>query len=147
MAGALCTANGRYASRRPQESTAMKPTIFDITLFHNPSCGTSRNVLALVREAGYEPRVVDYFKTPYTREQLAGLLKAMALRPRDVLRTKGDLYTELDLARPDWSDAQLLDLMVKHPALVERPIVVTPLGTRLCRPKERVFELLPAPAG
>ena len=124
----------------------MKTTNPDITLFHNPSCSTSRQVLALIREAGFEPRVVDYLKTPYTREQLAGLLNAMALRPRDVLRTKGDLYTELDLARPDRSDGQLLDAMVSHPALVERPIVVTPLGTRLCRPKERVFEVLPVRA-
>lgn len=118
----------------------------DITIFHNPSCGTSRNVLALICEAGFEPKVVNYLKTPYTREQLAGLLNAMALRPRDVLRTKGDLYTELGLARSDWTDDQLLDVMVSHPVLVERPIVVTPLGTRLCRPKERVFDLLPARA-
>ncbi|OOG81833.1 arsenate reductase (glutaredoxin) [Hydrogenophaga sp. A37] len=115
----------------------------DITIFHNPSCGTSRNVLVLIREAGFEPRVVNYLTTPYTREQLAGLLNAMALRPRDVLRTKGDLYTELDLARADWTDEQLLDFMVNHPVLVERPIVVTPLGARLCRPKERVWEVLP----
>jgi arsenate reductase (glutaredoxin) len=125
----------------------MKPKNPDITLFHNPSCGTSRNVLALIREAGFEPRVVDYLKTPYTREQLAGLLTAMGLRPRDVLRSKGDVYVQLDLSRPDWTDAQLLDFMVQHPVLVERPIVVTPRGTRLCRPKERVFELLPATAG
>jgi arsenate reductase (glutaredoxin) len=124
----------------------MKPMHPDITIFHNPSCGTSRTVLALIREAGVEPRVVNYLTTPYTREQLAGLLNTMALRPRDVLRTKGDLYTELDLARPDWTDDQLLDVMVSHPVLVERPIVVTPLGTRLCRPKERVFDLLPARA-
>lgn len=124
----------------------MKPTHTDITLFHNPSCSTSRQVLAMIREAGFEPQVVDYLKTPYTHEQLAGLLGAMALRPRDVLRTKGDLYTELDLARPGWSDGQLIDVMVSHPALVERPIVVTPLGTRLCRPKERVFEVLPVQA-
>jgi arsenate reductase len=122
----------------------MKPMNPDITVFHNPACGTSRNVLALIREAGFEPRVVEYLKTPHTREQLGGLLRAMGLRPRDVLRTKGDLYTELDLARADWSDEQLLDVMVNHPVLVERPIVVTPLGTRLCRPKERVFEVLPA---
>jgi arsenate reductase len=122
----------------------MKPSNPEITIFHNPSCGTSRNVLALIREAGVEPRVVDYQKTPYTRDQLAGLLLAMDLRPRDVLRTKGDLYTQLDLARPDWTDEQLLDTLVRHPVLVERPIVVTPLGTRLCRPKERLFEVLPA---
>jgi arsenate reductase len=125
----------------------MKPKNPDITVFHNPGCGTSRNVLALIREAGFEPRVVDYLKTPYTREQLAGLLTAMGLRPRDVLRSKGDVYVQLDLARSDWTDVQLLDFMVQHPVLVERPIVVTPRGTRLCRPKERVFELLPTTAG
>lgn len=124
----------------------MKTTNPDITLFHNPSCSTSRQVLALIREAGFEPQVVNYLQVPYTREQLAGLLSAMALRPRDVLRTKGDWYAALDLARPDQSDGQLLDAMVSHPALVERPIVVTPLGTRLCRPKERVFEVLPVQA-
>jgi len=113
-----------------------------LTIFHNPSCGTSRNVLALIRDAGIEPIVVEYLKTPYTREQLAGLLLAMGLRPRELLRTKGDLYGELGLADPALSDAQLLDAMVQHPVLVERPIVVSPKGTRLCRPKERVFDLL-----
>ena len=117
----------------------MKPTV---TIFHNPSCGTSRNVLALIREAGIEPIVVEYLKTPYTREQLGGLLQTMGLRARDVLRTKGDLYIELGLANPSLSDAQLLDAMVANPVLVERPIVVSPKGTRLCRPKERVLDLL-----
>jgi arsenate reductase len=117
----------------------MKPTI---TIFHNPSCGTSRNVLALIRESGTEPVVVEYLKTPYTREQLSGLLQTMGLRPRDVLRTKGDLYAELGLADASLSDAQLLDAMLAHPVLVERPIVISPKGTRLCRPKERVLDLL-----
>lgn len=117
----------------------MKPTV---TIFHNPSCGTSRNVLALIREAGIEPVVVEYLKTPYTREQLRGLLQTMSLRPRDVLRAKGDLYTELGLADPALGDDQLLAAMVAHPVLVERPIVVSPRGTRLCRPKERVLDLL-----
>lgn len=117
----------------------MQPTV---TIFHNPSCGTSRNVLALIREAGIEPVVVDYLKTPYSREQLAGLLQAMGLRPREVLRTKGELYAELGLADPSLSDAQLLDAMVANPVLVERPIVISPKGTRLCRPKERVLDLL-----
>lgn len=117
----------------------MKPSI---TIFHNPSCGTSRNVLTLIRESGVEPQVIDYLKTPYSREQLAGLLQAMGLRPRDALRTKGDLYAELGLADPSLSDAQLLDAMVANPVLVERPIVVSPKGTRLCRPKERVLGLL-----
>lgn len=121
----------------------MKPPTPDITLFHNPACGTSRNVLALIRAAGIEPHIVDYLKTPYTRERLAGLLAAMGMRPRDLMRTKGDLYAELGLSRPDLSDEQLLDILVRHPVLVERPIVVSPLGTRLCRPKERVLGLLP----
>lgn len=117
----------------------MKPTI---TIFHNPSCGTSRNVLALIRESGTEPVVVEYLKTPYTREQLSGLLQTMGLRPRDILRTKGDLYAELGLADASLSDAQLLDAMLAHPVLVERPIVISPKGARLCRPKERVLDLL-----
>ena len=133
----------RYPCGKAFEGIDMKSRLPPITVFHNPSCGTSRHVLALIREAGFEPQVVEYLKTPYTREQLAGLLAAMGLRPRDVLRSKGDLYVELDLARHDWIDAQLLDKLVQHPALVERPIVVTPLGTRLCRPKERLFEVLP----
>lgn len=120
----------------------MNPSAQNVTIFHNPACGTSRNVLALIREAGIEPVVVDYQKTPYTREQLSGLLQVMGLRPRDVLRTKGDLYAELGLADPALSDAQLLDALLAHPVLVERPIVVSPRGTRLCRPKERVLDLL-----
>lgn len=113
-----------------------------ITIFHNPSCGTSRNVLALIRDSGAEPQVVDYLKHPYTRAQLLDLLKAMGLRPRQLLRAKGDLYAELGLADPSLSDAQLLDAMVANPVLVERPIVVTAKGTRLCRPKEQVLDLL-----
>lgn len=120
---------------------------FSVTIFHNPACSTSRHVLAMLREAGHAPEVVDYQKTPYTREQLASLLSNMGLRPRQVLRTKGDLYAQLDLANPKWSDEELLDTMVAHPVLVERPIVVTPLGTRLCRPKERVLEVLPPSGG
>ena len=120
----------------------MTPSAQTVTIFHNPACGTSRNVLALIREAGVEPVVVEYLKQSYTREQLSSLLQAMGLRPRDVLRTKGDLYTELGLADPALSDAQLLDALLAHPVLVERPIVVSPKGTRLCRPKERVLDLL-----
>lgn len=113
-----------------------------VTLFHNPACGTSRNVLALIRQAGIEPEVVDYLQHPYTRAQLTGLLRAMGLRPRELLRTRGALYTELGLDDPALSDAQLLDAMLAHPVLVERPIVVSPQGTRLCRPSERVLDLL-----
>ena len=128
--------------RQPSFSAPAHTMTPTLTIFHNPSCGTSRNVLALIRDAGIEPTVIEYLKTPYTREQLAGLLQAMGLRPRELLRTKGDLYGELGLADPALSDVQLLDAMVQHPVLVERPIVVSPKGTRLCRPKERVFDLL-----
>lgn len=114
-----------------------------ITIYHNPGCSTSRQVLALIRDAGHEPVVIDYLKTPYTRALLVGLLKAMGMTAGQLLRRKGDLYASLEEARPGRSDAEWLDLMVKHPVLVERPIVVTPLGTRLCRPKERVAEVLP----
>lgn len=120
----------------------MKPTDASITIFHNPNCSTSRNVLAAIREAGVEPTVVDYLKKPYTREQLAGLLKASGLTAQDVLRRKGDLYAGLIEAQAERSDSEWLDLMVQHPVLVERPIVVTPKGTRLCRPKERLAEIL-----
>lgn len=125
--------------RLAHPNNAMSATI---TIFHNPACGTSRNVLGLIRAAGVEPTVVEYLKTPYTREQLMALLQAMSLRPRDVLRTKGGLYTQLGLDDAGLSDAQLLDAMLAHPVLVERPIVVSPRGTRLCRPQERVLDLL-----
>ena len=118
----------------------MKPS--SITIFHNPQCSTSRNVLAAIREAGFEPVVIDYLKHPYTREQLVGLLKAMGMGASQLLRRKGDLYTGLAEAKPDRSDAEWLDLMVQHPVLVERPIVVTPRGTVLCRPKERLQDVL-----
>ena len=124
----------------------MKPSPFAVTIYHNPQCGTSRNVLALIREAGLAPTVVEYLKTPYSREQLQGLLAAMDMKASGLLRRKGDLYEQLARAQPGRSDADWLDLMVQHPALVERPVVVTPLGTRLCRPKERVAEILPQPS-
>lgn len=118
----------------------MKPS--SITIFHNPQCSTSRHVLAAIREAGFEPQVIDYQKQPYTREQLAGLLQAMGMRAGELLRRKGDLYAGLAAAQPERSDAEWLDLMVQHPVLVERPIVVTPRGTVLCRPKERLQDVL-----
>lgn len=118
----------------------MKPSA--ITIFHNPQCSTSRNVLAAIREAGNEPVVIDYLKHPYTREQLAGLLKAMGMSASQLLRRKGDLYAALADAKPERSDDEWLDLMVQHPVLVERPIVVTPRGTVLCRPKERLQDVL-----
>ena len=116
----------------------------DITIYHHPGCGTSRNTLALLRERGLEPRVIEYLKTPPDRATLQALLKAMGLRPRGLLRRKGEIYEELGLADPKWSDEQLLDLMLQHPILIERPIVQTPLGTRLCRPMEKVLEILPS---
>lgn len=121
----------------------MKPSPSNATIYHNPQCSTSRQVLAMIREAGLAPTVVEYLKTPYTREQLQGLLAAMGMTASGLLRRKGDLYEQLEQAQPGRSDADWLDLMVRHPALVERPVVVTPLGTRLCRPKERVAEILP----
>lgn len=115
----------------------------DITIFHNPACGTSRNVLALIRHAGLEPRVVEYLKTPLDKEQLRALLAAMDVPVRAVLREKGTPYAELGLADPKWTDEQLLDFIVEHPILLNRPIVVTPLGAKLCRPSEEVLEILP----
>ena len=116
----------------------------DVTIYHNPACGTSRNTLALIREAGIEPRVIEYLKHPPTREELQRLIAAAGLSVRDVVRTKGTLHTELGLDDPARTDDELLDAMMAHPALIERPIVVTPLGTRLCRPMDRVREILPA---
>ena len=115
----------------------------DITIFHNPACGTSRNTLALIRHAGIEPRVIEYLKTPPGKEQLRALVAAMGIPVRALLREKGTPYAELGLADPKWSDEQLLDFMVQHPILMNRPVVVTPLGTKLCRPSEEVLEILP----
>ncbi|VTU24647.1 arsenate reductase (glutaredoxin) [Variovorax sp. PBL-E5] len=117
----------------------------DITIFHNPACGTSRNTLALIRNSGAEPEIVEYLKTPPAKDRLRALVAAMGITVRDLLRQKGTPYEELGLGDPKWSDEQLLDFMVAHPILMNRPIVVTPLGTRLCRPSERVLEILPSP--
>jgi arsenate reductase len=117
----------------------------DITIFHNPACGTSRNTLALLRHAGLEPTVVEYLKTPPSRAKLKALLQAMGMSVRSLLRRKGTPYEELGLDDPKWSDEQLLDFMQQHPILMERPIVQTPLGTKVCRPSEEVLELLPVP--
>jgi arsenate reductase len=115
----------------------------EITIFHNPNCGTSRNTLALIRHAGIEPEVVEYLKTPPSREELRQLLAEMGIPVRQLLREKGTPYGELGLADPKWSDEQLLDFIQQHPILMNRPVVRTPLGTRLCRPSEAVLELLP----
>lgn len=116
-----------------------------ITIYHNPNCGTSRNVLALIRNSGEEPTVIEYLKTPPTRETLVKLLADARLSVRDVLREKGTPYAELGLADPKWTDDQLLDAIGQHPILLNRPIVVTPLGTKLCRPSEAVLDILPQP--
>ncbi|MFP6559239.1 arsenate reductase (glutaredoxin) [Paraburkholderia sp. B3] len=116
-----------------------------ITIYHNPACGTSRNVLGLIRNSGEEPTIIEYLKTPPARETLVKLLADAGLSVRDVLREKGTPYAELGLADPKWSDDQLLDFIGQHPILMNRPIVVTPLVTRLCRPSEAVLDLLPQP--
>lgn len=117
----------------------------DITIYHNPACGTSRNALALIRNSGEEPTVIEYLKNPPDRATLEALIAAMGVSVRDVLRQKGTPYDELGLADPKWTDAQLIDFMLQHPILINRPIVVTPLATRLCRPSEVVFDILPQP--
>ncbi|THF46996.1 arsenate reductase (glutaredoxin) [Allorhizobium terrae] len=115
----------------------------DIVIYHNPDCGTSRNTLAMIRNAGIEPHVVEYLKTPPSRSLLEQLIARMAIPVREVLREKGTPYAELGLGNPALSDAQLLDAMIEHPILINRPIVVTPLGVKLCRPSEAVLDILP----
>lgn len=116
-----------------------------ITIYHNPDCGTSRNTLEMIRRSGEEPEVIEYLKTPPTRQRLVELIAAMGISPRALLREKGTPYAELGLADPKWSDDELVDVMMAHPILINRPIVVTPLGTRLCRPSEAVLDILPNP--
>ena len=115
----------------------------EVTVFHNPACTTSRNVLALIRHAGIEPTVIEYLKTPPSRERLRELVATMGVGVRQLLRAKGTPYAELDLGNPTWSDEELLDFMTRHPLLMNRPVVVTRLGVKLCRPSEAVLELLP----
>ena len=114
-----------------------------ITIYHNPKCGTSRNVLALIRNSGVEPEVIEYLKPPPTKARLAELVAATGQGVRALIREKGTPYAELGLADAKWSDDQLLDFMLAHPILINRPIVVTPKGARLCRPSEAVLDLLP----
>jgi len=116
-----------------------------ITIYHNPACGTSRNTLAIIRQSGEEPEVIEYLKTPPSRATLVDLIKRMGIRPRELLRQKGTPYAELDLGNPKWTDDQLIDFMLEHPILINRPIVVTPLGVKLCRPSEAVLDILPNP--
>lgn len=117
----------------------------DVTIFHNPACGTSRNTLGLIRNAGIEPVIVEYLKTPPSRDAIAALVARMGIPVRALLREKGTPYAALGLDDPALDDGQLLDAMAAHPILINRPIVVTPLGVRLCRPSERVIDILPAP--
>lgn len=120
----------------------MSEPAFPIAIFHNPACGTSRNTLAMIRAAGYEPAVIEYLQAGWTRAQLEHLLAEMNARPRDILREKGTPAADLGLLDPQASDDSLLEAMVAHPILVNRPIVVTPKGVKLCRPSEVVFDLL-----
>jgi arsenate reductase len=116
-----------------------------VTIYHNPACGTSRNTLAMIRQSGEEPEIIEYLKTPPTKARLKELIKAMGVSPRELLRRKGTPYDELGLDDPNLTDAELIDAMVAHPILINRPIVVTPRGVRLCRPSEVVLEILENP--
>ena len=116
----------------------------DIVIYHNPKCGTSRNALAMIRNAGIEPHVIEYLTTPPSRRMLENLIERADITPRALLREKGTPFAELGLDDPDLSDAQLVDAMLAHPLLINRPIVVSPVGVKLCRPSEEVLELMPA---
>ena len=116
----------------------------DIIIYHNPECGTSRNALAMIRNAGIEPHVVEYLKTPPTRALLESLIARADMTPRALLREKGTPFAELGLGNPELTDAQLIDAMMAHPVLINRPLVVSPLGVKLCRPSEAVLDLIPA---
>lgn len=116
----------------------------DIIIYHNPECGTSRNALAMIRNAGIEPHVIEYLKTPPSRPLLESLIERAGIPPRALLREKGTPYAELGLDNPDLCDAQLIDAMMAHPILINRPLVVSPLGVKLCRPSEEVLDLIPA---
>jgi arsenate reductase (glutaredoxin) len=123
----------------------MTPETVPVTIYHNPACGTSRNTLALIRNAGIEPTVIEYLKTPPSRATLIDLLRRMGIRPRELLRERGTPYAELGLASENWTDEQLIDQMLAHPILINRPIVVTPWGVKLCRPSEAVLDILAVP--
>ncbi|WP_417677081.1 arsenate reductase (glutaredoxin) [Roseibium sp.] len=118
-----------------------------MTIYHNPKCGTSRNTLEMIRKAGVEPTVIEYLKTPPSRDELVSLIERMGLPVRDVLRQKGTPYDELGLGEDKWSDDELIDFMMEHPILINRPIVVSEKGVRLCRPSETVLDLLPRDIG
>jgi arsenate reductase (glutaredoxin) len=116
-----------------------------VIIYHNPDCGTSRNTLAMIRQSGVDPTVIEYLKAPPSRERLVELIRAMGIPVRALLREKGTPFHELGLNTPKWSDDELIDQMIAHPLLINRPIVVTPKGVKLCRPSEKVLELLPNP--
>lgn len=116
-----------------------------VTIYHNPACGTSRNTLAMIRASGVEPVVIEYLKTPPSRDRLEALIAAMGITPRALLREKGTPFAELGLGDPSLGDAALIDAMMAHPVLINRPIVETPRGTRLCRPSEAVLDLMETP--
>jgi arsenate reductase (glutaredoxin) len=118
-----------------------------VTIYHNPACGTSRNTLAMILQSGETPEIIEYLKNPPSRARLVELIEAMGIPVRALLREKGTPYAELGLADPKWSDGELIDFMLAHPILINRPIVVTPKGTKLCRPSEAVLDLLDDPAG
>ena len=118
--------------------------INDIIIYHNPECGTSRNALAMIRNAKIEPHVVEYLKTPPSRAMLESLIARAGITPRELLREKGTPFAELGLSNPEFSDDQLIDAMMEHPILINRPLVVSPLGVKLCRPSEEVLDLIPA---
>jgi arsenate reductase len=116
-----------------------------VTIYHNPDCGTSRNTLAMIRQSGVEPHVIEYLKTPPSRERLIELIAAMGISPRALLRENGTPYAELGLGQDKWTDSELIDFMLAHPILINRPIIVTRKGVKLCRPSEAVLALLPNP--
>jgi arsenate reductase len=124
-------------------SDPVNPKSVAVTIYHKPSCATSRNVLALIRNAGVEPTIIEYLKTPPSRERLAALIRQMGVPVRSILREKGTPYHELGLADPSLTDDQLLDAMMQHPLLINRPIVITQWGVKLCRPSETVLDILP----
>jgi len=116
-----------------------------VTIYHNPGCGTSRNTLELIRQAGIEPTIIEYLRSPPDRATLESLIGRMGIRPRELLREKGTPFAELGLADPHWTDAQLIEQMLKFPILINRPVVITPRGVKLCRPAQTVLDLLPPP--
>ncbi len=146
LLGAVCglwLASWLLSDAGADETMKSRGAIMTVTIYHNPNCGTSRNVLAMIRQSGEEPVVIEYLKTPPTRERLKELIAAMGIPVRALLREKGAPYAELGLGDLKWSDDQLLDFMIAHPILINRPIVVTPKGAKLCRPSEAVLDILP----